>query len=73
MITCDARLEDLVGVLAGDAGAGRGVLAVGDHEVGAEAPGQHPRPALDDLAAGPADDIADEEQFHSPPVSIGDE
>ncbi len=68
----DARRQDLEHVLARDAGAARGVLAVGDHEVGVVMRGERPHVPADQIAAGATDDVADEEQFHPRDgVSIG--
>jgi hypothetical protein len=58
-----ARREQLVGELAGDAGAVGGVLAVDDAEVGAELLAQRRQPLLDGAPAGDAEDVREEEDL----------
>jgi hypothetical protein len=53
--------EQLVGELAGDAGAVRRVLAVDDAEVGAELLAQRRQSLLDGAPAGDAEDVREEE------------
>ena len=53
-----------VGEPVGDAGAVGGVLAVGDDEVELELLAQARDERLDRFAAGPAEDVRDEEQPH---------
>jgi hypothetical protein len=58
------RLEDRLAEGAGDAGAGGGVLAVGDDKIDApfDADLRHQR--AENLASRLADDVADEEELH---------
>ena len=58
----DAAVEQLVADLARDAEAGGRVLGVGDDEVDRVAVDEGRQPVLDQVAPGPADDVADEEQ-----------
>ena len=64
-----AGREDLEHVLARDARAAGGVLAVGDHQIGAVVRGERAHVTADQIAARAADDVAEEEQFHSRDVA----
>ena len=60
-----AVLEQRIADVLGDAEAGGRVLGVGDHEVDAVVIDEPLQPLAQELAAGPADDVADEEQPHA--------
>ena len=64
VITSTPQLEDLVADLARDAEAGGGVLGVGDDEIDLMVVDERPDAAPHQLAARPADDVADEEDAH---------
>ena len=61
----DAPIEQLVADLARDAEAGRGVLDVGNHQVGVMMLDDAAQAVTDEIAARPADDVADEQQAHA--------
>src|SRR6185503_12292599 len=58
----DAPVEQLVPDLAGDPEPRRGVLRVGDDEIDAVVLDEAGEPLPHELAAGTADDVADEQQ-----------
>src|SRR5262249_26254126 len=58
------RGKDLVADLPSDAGSGRGVFGVRDHEVGLMMLAEGRQADVKQLAARPPDDIADEEEPH---------
>jgi hypothetical protein len=60
----DAGVEDLASGLLGDPEPPGGVLAVGDHQVGVEALAQLGHREGEAVAARPAADVADEEDYH---------
>ena len=58
----EAAVEQLIANLACDAEAGRGILNVGDHEIDLVIVADRRQAAPNQLAAGAADDVADEEE-----------
>ena len=56
--------EELVGDGAGQPEPAGRVLAIGDHEIQSQALSQHRHLRVHHLAAGPPDDVADEENSH---------
>jgi hypothetical protein len=60
----DAVLEKLLAYLARDPETGGGVLRIGDDEIDAVVLDERAEAPPHELAAGPPDDVADEEDAH---------
>ena len=69
VITSTPQLEELVADLARDAEAGGGVLGVGDDEIDRVVVDEGRQALPDELAPGPADDVADEEDAHAEEIA----
>ena len=64
----NAGPEDLVGVIARDAIAAGGILAIGNHQVHAVRRREGLQVLAQQVASGPRDDVTNEEQLHSAAV-----
>ncbi len=59
-----AEAQELFGDFRGDAKAGGGILAVGDHQINLAVLHKVGEALLNDVASGRADDVADEKGAH---------